>query len=50
MEEVFRICKNNAKVVIVLPYFRSVWNHVDPFVKTFGTAHSMSFFDPNDPI
>lgn len=50
MEEVHRICKVNSKVVILQPYFRSVWNHVDPWIKNFGTVHSFSFYDPNDPI
>jgi hypothetical protein len=50
MEEVYRISKINAKVVILQPYFRSVWNYVDPWVKNFGTVHSFAFYDPNDPI
>jgi len=50
MEEIFRICKKNGRVVVVQPYFRSVWNYVDPWVKSFGTAHSFAFFDPNDSI
>ena len=50
MEEVYRICKKQAKVVIVQPYFRSVWNYVDPWVKNYGTVHSFAFYDPNDPI
>ena len=50
MEEVYRITKKQAKVVIVQPYFRSVWNYVDPWVKNFGTVHSFAFYDPDDPI
>ena len=50
MEEVYRICKKNRRVVIVNPYFRSVWAHVDPWFKTFCTTHSFSFYDPNDTI
>ncbi len=50
MEEVYRLCKNNAKVIVVQPYFRSVCNHVDPYLKSFGTVHSISFFDLNDLI
>jgi len=50
MEEIFRICKVNGKVVVVQPYFRSVWNHVDPWVKSFGTVHSFAFYDPDDVI
>jgi len=50
MEEVYRLCKKDSEIVIVQPYFRSVWNHVDPWVKSFGTVHSFAFYDPNDPI
>ena len=50
MEEVYRISKNHSRIVIVQPYFRSVWNHVDPWIKNFGTVHSFAFYDPEDPI
>ena len=50
MEEVYRICKTGAHVVVLQPYFRSVWNFVDPWVKNFGTVHSFAFYDPDDPI
>lgn len=50
MEEVHRICKKQAKIVIVQPYFRSVWNYADPWMKNFGTVHSFAFYDPDDPI
>lgn len=50
MEEVYRITKVQAKIIITQPYFRSVWNYVDPWVKNFGTVHSFAFYDPDDPI
>ena len=50
MEEVFRICKVGARVVVVQPYFRSVWNYADPWIKNFGTVHSFAFYDPDDAI
>jgi ubiquinone/menaquinone biosynthesis C-methylase UbiE len=50
MEEVYRVSKKGAKIIIVQPYFRSVWGHVDPWIKTFATVHSFAFFDPDDPI
>jgi len=50
MEEIYRICKKEGRVVVVQPYFRSVWNHVDPWIKNFGTAHSFAFYDPDDVI
>jgi SAM-dependent methyltransferase len=50
MEEVHRVCKKHAKIKIVQPYFRSVWNFADPWIKNFGTVHSFAFYDPDDPI
>ena len=50
MEEVYRVCKMDAHVVVLQPYFRSVWNYVDPWVKNFGTVHSFAFYDPDDAI
>lgn len=50
MEEIHRLCKPGGDVVVVQPYFRSVWNYVDPWVKNFGTVHSFAFYDPDDPI
>jgi SAM-dependent methyltransferase len=50
MDEIYRICKKGGRVVVVQPYFRSVWNYVDPWVKNFGTAHSFAFYDPDDLI
>jgi len=50
MEEVYRICKTKGRVVVRHPYFRSVWNYVDPWIKNFGTAHSFAFYDPNDDL
>jgi SAM-dependent methyltransferase len=48
MEEVYRICKPGGGVVVVQPYFRSVWNFVDPWVKNFATVHSFAFYDPDE--
>ena len=50
MEEVWRLGKPNCRVVIQQPYFRSVWNFVDPWMKNFGTVHSFAFYDPDDLI
>lgn len=50
MEEIYRVCKTGGEVVVVQPYFRSVWNYVDPWIKNFGTVHSFAFYDPDDPI
>jgi SAM-dependent methyltransferase len=50
MEEIYRMCKPGGEVVVLQPYFRSVWNHVDPWIKNFGTVHSFAFYDPDDEI
>lgn len=50
MEEVYRVCRPGGEVVVVQPYFRSVWGHVDPRFKSFGTVHSFALYDPNDEI
>ena len=50
MEEIYRISKKDSKIIINQPYFRSVWNYVDPWIKNFGTAHSFAFYDPDDLI
>ena len=50
MEEVYRLCKMDGEVVVLSPYFRSVWAHVDPGFRNFCTAHSFAFYDPVDPL
>jgi SAM-dependent methyltransferase len=50
MEEVYRLSKIGAHIVIRQPYFRSVWNYVDPMINNFGTVHSFAFYDPDDAI
>jgi ubiquinone/menaquinone biosynthesis C-methylase UbiE len=50
MEEIYRISKSGAEVEVSQPYFRSVWGHADPGIKSFGTVHSFAFYDPEDPI
>jgi SAM-dependent methyltransferase len=50
MEEVHRISAPNAKVKVIVPYFRSVWACIDPTHKHFFTVNSFSYFDPANPI
>ena len=47
MEELHRITKPNAKLVITVPYFRSIWAHLDPTHQHFFTWDSLSYFDVN---
>jgi SAM-dependent methyltransferase len=46
MEEIHRISKPGAQVVIYVPYFRSRWAFIDPTHKHFFTVESFSYYDP----
>lgn len=50
MEEVYRLCRVGGAVVIIVPYFRSVWAAIDPTHKHSFTVNSFAYFDPDDPI
>lgn len=50
MEEVYRICANNAMVKVIVPYFRSPWACIDPTHQHFFTVNSFSYFDPSHII
>jgi SAM-dependent methyltransferase len=50
MEEVYRICKPDGVVKVIVPYFRSVWACIDPTHRHFFTVNSFSYFDPENPI
>jgi ubiquinone/menaquinone biosynthesis C-methylase UbiE len=50
MEEIIRVSKKDAEIIITQPYFRSVWTFIDPWVKNYGTVHSFAFYDPGDLI
>lgn len=47
MEELYRICKNNATVVITAPHYRSVTAYADPTHKHFFTPDSFDYFTGN---
>lgn len=46
MEEIYRICRNGAKVTIGVPYFRSFYAFIDPTHKTFFGTNWFYYFDP----
>ena len=50
MEEIYRILKPGAKVIIIVPYFRSVWAFIDPTHVTFYTVNSFAYYDPRHII
>lgn len=49
MEEIHRIGRNGAAVIIAVPYFRSKWAYADPTHKTFFTAESFAYFINGTP-
>lgn len=50
MEEVYRICKKNGKVIVIVPYFRSIYAFIDPTHKHFFTVDSFAYYDPDHII
>ena len=44
MEEIYRICKPNAKIIIKVPIFPSVYAAVDPTHKQFFTYMTFDYF------
>ncbi len=49
MEEVYRICKNEAIIKIYVPYYKSSGAFTDPTHKHFFTENSFQYFEKNHP-
>lgn len=47
IEELYRICKNDAVITIGVPYFRSFYATIDPTHKNFFGLNWFNYFDPN---
>jgi predicted SAM-dependent methyltransferase len=47
VEEIYRICKNEAGVTIAVPYFRSYYATIDPTHINFFGLNWFNYFDPN---
>lgn len=47
INELYRICRDGAKVTIGVPYFRSVYSAIDPTHKNHFTAEWFDYFDPD---
>ncbi|HEY0221118.1 MAG TPA: methyltransferase domain-containing protein [Candidatus Paceibacterota bacterium] len=45
MEEIYRVCKNGAKVDIIVPYFKTTGAFQDPTHKRFFTEKTFQYFD-----
>ena len=50
MEEVYRILKKNARIKVIVPYFRSLWAFIDPTHLHFFTVDSFAYYDPDSYI
>jgi SAM-dependent methyltransferase len=50
IEEIHRICRKDALVKVIVPYFRSRWAFIDPTHRHYFTVDSFSYFDPDSPI
>ncbi len=46
VEEIYRICKKGAKVIIGVPYFRSFYSVIDPTHKNFFSVDWFQYFNP----
>lgn len=45
MEEIYRICINNAKIIITVPYLKSTAAFKDPTHKRFFSERTFEYFD-----
>ncbi len=50
MEEMHRICKNNALIKIEVPYFRSYWAYSDPTHCRFFGVHTFEYFSTENGL
>ena len=50
IEEIYRICRNGAKVYIGVPYFRSFYSTIDPTHVNFFGVYWFNYFDPSHPF
>ena len=48
VEELYRICKTNAKVTIGVPYFRSFYSVIDPTHVNFFGVYWFDYFDQSN--
>jgi predicted SAM-dependent methyltransferase len=50
MDELYRICRNDAKITIAVPYFRSFYAIIDPTHRNFFGVNWFNYFDPSHPF
>lgn len=50
LEELYRIAKNQTKITIAVPYFRSFYACIDPTHRNFFSVEYFNYFDPTHPF
>jgi predicted SAM-dependent methyltransferase len=50
VEELYRICKNDAIINVAVPYFRSFYATIDPTHVNFFGLNWFNYFDPSHPF
>ena len=50
MKELYRVCKPNAKLTIIVPYFAHYGAFQDPTHKRFFSLRTFDYFDSNNPF
>jgi len=50
MEEIWRICKDKARVIIKVPAYPSIWAFSDPTHKSVFTLITLDYFRPEDGL
>ena len=45
MSEIYRVCKKNAIITIIVPYFRHEWAFRDPSHVRYFTEHTFKYFN-----
>lgn len=48
MNEIWRVCKDGAKISIVVPYYKSIGAFRDPTHRRFFTEQTFLYFDKNN--
>lgn len=50
MEEIHRVCRNNAEVLVRMPFMSSLHFATDPTHRRAGTSATFDYFDPERPL
>ena len=50
MDEIYRISKVGADIIISVPYFRSSYAFIHPNIKSFFTVRTFEYFNPKNEL